>query len=453
MSRRPRRNKRNLPDGAIQLEIERLSHEGRGIALNKGKIAFVDGSLTGETVTARYLNSRSRYDELKVDTVLQSSPDRVTPTCPFFGTCGGCSLQHLSSKEQINFKQKLLLEQLCHATGLELSSIKLLDVLQTGGYNYRRKARLAVRYVAKKGGALVGFREKYSSFITEMDNCHVLIDPIARLIAPLRNLIDQLDAKFDIPQFEVAAGEQDKDLSQVALIMRHLKPLSESDQAFIKEFAMNYHCDFYLQPKGVETIHKIWPDTEPQKLQYHLPSFDLIMEFHPSEFVQVNGAINRKLIPLALELLDLQSDDRVLDLFCGLGNFTLPIATKCQKVVGIEASEAMVQRGRENAALNNISNAEFHAANLYESVTAQTWSEQSFTKVLLDPPRSGAIELIDFLSKLNVEKIIYISCNPATLARDSAKILESGYNLNKAGVIDMFPHTTHVESIIEFVRH
>ncbi len=451
MSRRRRRNKRNLPDAAVRLTIDRLSHEGRGIASNNGKIAFVDGSLPGETVTARYLNSRSRYDELTVETIVEPSPNRVTPACPFFGVCGGCSLQHLASSEQILFKQKQLLDQLCHATGLEVSSVEILKVLQADAYNYRRKARLAVRFVSKKGGALVGFREKHHTFITDMDDCHVLIEPIASLIKPLRELINQLDSKFDIPQFEVAAGERDAGLYQVALIMRHLKPLPESDLGLVRNFAIKHQVDFYLQSKGVETIRKFWPETKTQRLQYQLPDYGFTMEFHPSEFIQVNGAINRQIIPLALELLDLQKDDQVLDLFCGLGNFTLPIATSCLNVVGVEGSESMVERARENAINNDVKNAEFYATNLYESFSSQSWSKRRFTKVLLDPPRSGAIELIDFLANLGAAKIVYISCNPATLARDAARLSENGYTLKKAGVIDMFPHTAHVESIIEFV--
>ena len=450
MSRRSRRSKQNLPEQAIQLKIDRLSHEGRGIASISGKIAFVDGALPDETVTARYLQSRSRYDELVTETVLAPSADRTTPGCAFFGRCGGCSLQHLSTSAQIEFKQQLLLDQLHHAIGVSETDISLLPFLQGEPYNYRRKARLAVRFVAKKGGALVGFREKYSRFITEMDDCRVLVEPVASLINPLRELVSNLESRLFIPQFEVAAGDAGQKGHQVALVMRHMRSLSNSDLDLILKFAERHQCDFYLQPKGVDTIHKIWPEDGPQRLQYCLPDYDLVMNFHPSDFIQVNGIINRQLIPLAIELLDLKAEDRVLDLFCGLGNFTLPIARHCDVVAGIEGSEVMVQRAMENAELNHVGNAEFHVANLYEAISNHPWSEQDFTKILLDPPRSGAIELIDFLVRQGAQKIVYISCNPATLVRDAAKLIEKGYTLNRVGVIDMFPHTAHVESIAEF---
>lgn len=450
MARRGQRRRKNLPDEPVELTVDRISHEGRGIASNNGKVAFVEGALPGERVVASYLDTRASFDELTVDKVLDPSPDRVIPPCACFGTCGGCSLQHLAPDAQISFKREFLLDQLCHTAGLDPAGFEILDNLVGDTVHYRRKARLAVRFVSKKGGALVGFREKRSTFITDMTNCKVLERQIADLIAPLRELINSLDARMSVPQFEVAAGHNEAGRPTVALVMRHLEDLSQSDIDRLLEFAQVQKCEFYLQPKGTDSIHRIWPEDGKERLHYTLPDYDLAMQFHPVDFVQINEKINSKAVDLALDLLDLQPQDEVLDLFCGLGNFTLPMARSCRQVIGVEGSALMVRRAEENAASNAIENVSFDAADLYNLSGNEYWYKRKYNKVLLDPPRSGALEVIDWLALSGAGAIVYISCNPATLARDTARLLSKGYRLSHAGVMDMFPHTAHVESIARF---
>ncbi len=461
MSRR-RQGRGRLPSEPVILDITSLSHEGRGVAHIEGKVAFVDGALADEQVSASYVRRRGRFDELKTATVLSPSPLRVTPPCGYAGLCGGCSLQHMDVNGQIEFKQSVLLEQLRHATGLELDNLEILPKLQDATEHYRRKARLAIRVVNKKGGALVGFREKYSSFITDMSDCKVLVKEVAELIQPLRVLITELRSSHSVPQIEVAVGEvldqskhEKTQLAQayqhrVALVFRHLQPFTESDNTALLGFAQKHEIDLYLQPAGNASVHKIFPADTAERLQYFLPEFDLQLNFHPMDFTQVNAGINRKIISRALELLELEKEDTVLDLFCGLGNFTLAIARQVRQVVGVEGSEEMVARGFENATLNRIANVQFYAADLFQSIHAKEWSQLKYNKILLDPPRSGAIEIIAEIAKLQAEKIVYISCNPATLARDSAELIKAGYKLRATGVMDMFPHTTHVESMAVF---
>lgn len=451
--RRIRRQK--LPLEPVELEISSVSHEGRGVAHREGKVAFVDGALVGELVSAQFVRKRSKFDEFKTLEVKNPSPQRVEPPCQFTSQCGGCSLQHWQPEQQIQFKQSVLLEQLAHAIGQQAQDFEVLAPLLGPTLNYRRKARLGVRLVEKKGGVLVGFREKYSSFITEMDNCSVLIEEVAQLISPLRELIGNLEGKRIIPQIEVAAGDKpDVDvelgLNQVALVFRHLEELSETDVGQLTEFAISNGIHLYLQPGNNDSVHKIFPVAESDRLQYSLPEFDLKLNFHPMDFTQINAGINRAIVSQALEKLALEPTDVVLDLFCGLGNFTLALARGCAEVVGVEGSEEMVRRGYENAAANGITNVRFFAANLAESMANKEWSSIKFDKVLLDPPRSGAAEIIEEVAALKAKKIVYVSCNPATLARDTASLLSFGYRLISAGVMDMFPHTTHVESMAEF---
>lgn len=457
MSRR-RHGRGKLPSEPVTLEVTSLSHEGRGVAHLEGKVAFVDGALAGEQVSANYVRRRGRFDELKTSTVIQPSSHRVTPPCEFAGLCGGCSLQHMDVNAQIEFKQSVLLEQMQHATGLDIAAFDLLPKLQDATQHYRRKARLAIRIVNKKGGALVGFREKYSSFITDMNNCKVLVEKVAQLIEPLRLLITDLQGRYSIPQIEVAVGETPSPqtdslyLDKVALVVRHLQALSDSDSNALCLFAEQHQFDLYLQPGGNDSVHKMFPRDGLDRLHYFLPEFELQMNFHPMDFIQVNAGINRKIVSRALSLLELSKDDTVLDLFCGLGNFTLALARQAKNVVGIEGSEEMVLRGQENASLNNIDNAQFYTADLFQSIEAKEWSKLEYSKILLDPPRSGAIEIIKEVASLGAEKIVYISCNPATLARDSVELISAGYSLRSAGVMDMFPHTTHVESMAVFER-
>lgn len=449
-----RRNK--LPTEAMQLQIQRLSHDGRGIASIEGKIAFVDGALTGESVSAVYVARHKQYDELRAQEILVSASERVVPPCAHASVCGGCAMQHLHPDAQVQLKERVLHEQMQHIGGL--TQYEHLPAIRSQSVAYRRKARLAVRYVTKKESMLVGFREKNSTFIAEMSDCAVLNDKVSGLIAPLRAFLAERECRYTIPQIEVAVGELPTATAlgvhpaeDVVLIVRHLEPLSQGDLEAFLQFARDHAVQMYLQPKGPDSVHKVWPVDGGDRLYYHLPEFGLRMAFHPTDFTQVNGELNRSMISRALTMLDPQKDEQILDLFCGLGNFTLPLATRSQYVVGVEGSEEMVRRGFENARQNGLDNVEFHAANLCVDFGASSWAARKYDKILLDPPRSGALEIIPVVAAMGARKILYISCNPATLARDAGELVKHGYVLTRAGVMDMFPHTSHVESIAEFV--
>lgn len=451
-----KRRRQKLPSEAIEIEIQRLSHDGRGVGNIDGKIAFVQGAITGERVLAQYTGQRKQFDELQTVEVLSASPDRVTPPCVHADICGGCAMQHIASSVQIALKEKVLHDHLAHIGGL--SKFETIPPMLSQTEGYRRKARLGARYVSKKEAMVIGFREKNSSFIAEMGSCAVLNAAVSALIMPLRELLVNFDGRLALPQIEVAIGENEQAQAsaehladQVALVVRHLEPLSEHDAAALIEFAKQHTLHMYLQPKGADSIHKVWPEDSNERLYYYLPDFGLRMAFHPVDFTQVNGELNRKMIAFALDLLDPQADETVLDLFCGLGNFTLPIATRCKRVVGVEGSEEMVQRGFENAHANGIENASFYSADLTKEFDEKTWAQPVYEKILLDPPRSGALEIIPRLAAFRAKKIVYISCNPATLARDAGELAKHGYVMTQAGVMDMFPHTGHVESIAEFV--
>ncbi len=454
MSSTRRRNK--LPTEAVELQVQRLSHDGRGVASINGKIAFVDGALTGETATARYVARHKQYDELRAETILVPAAERVEPPCAYASVCGGCAMQHLHPDAQIQLKERVLHEQMQHIGGLQ--QYEHLPALRSQSVGYRRKARLAVRYVVKKDAMLVGFREKNSTFIAQMDDCAVLNPRVARLIAPLREFLAARDCRYTVPQIEVAVGEIDVPSAQgvhapddVALIVRHLEPLTAADRQAFSDLGREHGITLYLQPGGSDSVQRLWPAEGEDRLHYYLPQFGLRMAFHPTDFTQVNGELNREMIARALEMLDPQKEDTVLDLFCGLGNFTLPLATRCRHVVGVEGSDEMVRRGFENARANGLDNVEFHAANLCVDFGSATWAVHRYDKILLDPPRSGALEIIPVIAAMRARKILYISCNPATLARDAGELVKHGYRLTRAGVMDMFPHTSHVESIAEFV--
>ena len=443
MSAQPKKKK--LPPEPVEAPIESLTHEGRGIARIDGKTVFVEGALAGERVRFQYTRKRSHLDEAKVLEVLEPSPLRVTPACRHFGVCGGCSLQHMDPQAQIEHKQAVLMELLQHFG--QVQPREVIPPLQGQPYAYRRKARLGVKYVAKKGLVLVGFREKGSHFLTDITECPVLDVSVGKLIVPLREMITTLDAREQIPQIEVAVGDK-----HTALVFRHLVPLSEHDLNTLLDFARAHSLELYLQPKGNDSVHKIWPENGYERLSYRFDSFDVELLFHPMDFTQVNAGINRRMLPLALELLDPQEDERVLDLFCGLGNFTLPLARRAGHVIGVEGDEAMVVRGRENARHNGLTNIEFYGANLAGEFYNEPWARQGFDKILVDPPRTGALEIIKHFPHFNARRIVYVSCNPATLARDAGELQKQGYTLVKAGVMDMFPHTAHVESIALFEK-
>ncbi|MCG2579325.1 MAG: 23S rRNA (uracil(1939)-C(5))-methyltransferase RlmD [Marinobacter sp.] len=441
-----RRRRKALPKEPVRCAVETLSHDGRGIARQDGKTQFVDGALPGETVMAKVVGSRSKFDELRTLEVLQAAPTRVTPPCEFADLCGGCSLQHMGPDAQIQFKEDTLREHFAHFGGIEPEEW-VAPMLSPETLGYRRKARLGVRYVQARDSVLVGFREKRNSFLTDIDRCAVLDPRIGERITPLRDMLHKLDAYSRIAQVEVACGDD-----AAVMVFRNMDELSDSDRAALIAFGQAHDLHIYLQPKGPDTVHCIWPEEGEERLGYRLEEFDLTMKFHPMDFTQVNAGINGTMVHRAVEWLDVQPDERVLDLFCGLGNFTLPLARKAGQVVGVEGDDAMVVRGRENAELNGLNNVTFHGADLQADFTSQPWAGEGFDKILIDPPRSGAQEVCEYLTAFGAKRIVYVSCNPATLARDAGVMVRNGYRLVRAGVMDMFPHTTHVESIALFER-
>ena len=439
------RRRKQLPETPEPASIETLSHDGRGIARRDGKTTFIDNALPGEEVMFKFTYMRRKFDEGKAVEIVTASPDRVTPPCEHSTLCGGCSLQHMSPAVQVARKEAVLREQLQHFGGLEPE--EWLPPLTGPVTGYRSKARLGVKYVEAKGETLVGFREKRNSFIAQLRTCEVLIPDVGHRLSELRTLMHSLESRSRIPQIELAAGDDD-----VALIIRHLDPLPEADQQALVGFCQNlgWHC--YLQPGNESTVHRVWPEEGEQRLYYSHPSAGVELAFHPTDFTQVNAEINRKMVPLALDLLDISPEHTVLDLFCGLGNFTIPAAKRAGKVVGVEVSQAMVQRGYENARRNGLENLEFHAWDLSQDVSGQAWARQAYDRILIDPPRTGALEMVKLMPRLGASRIVYVSCNPATLARDAGELMALGYRLKAAGVMDMFPHTTHVESIAVFEK-
>lgn len=437
----------------VELSITALSHEGRGIAHREGKIVFVHGALPGERVQAQVTMSHKKYDEAGVTEVIEASADRVPAPCLHFGVCGGCSLQHMAPSAQIVFKQSVLAEQLQHFGGM--TPLTWLPPLTNPDHAYRRKARLGVKFVIKKDKLLVGFRERQASYLADLDACAVMDPRLGQAITPLKELIGGLAARDFIAQVEVAAGDD-----TVALIFRHLEALQGSDVEALIGFCRDRDWQCYLQPGNYETVHRVWPLEGSDRLHYHLPDYSapgaattgLTMAFHPNDFTQVNAGINQRMIKLALDLLDPQPHERVLDLFCGLGNFTLPLATRAREVVGVEGVSAMVDRGYENARANGLNNVSFYAQDLTKDFSEQPWATLGFDKILIDPPRSGALEVIPHLLRFGAKRVVYVSCNPATLARDAGEMAKAGYVLLEAGVMDMFTHTTHVESIAVFER-
>lgn len=423
--------------------ITDLSHDGRGIAHINGKTTFVSGALPNETIKAQYTNKRSQFDEAKMLEVITPSPERVQPPCQHFGICGGCSMQHMSPALQIQHKQQALLNQLKHFGHIEPE--QLLTPLTGPTLGYRRKGRLGVRFVRKKQRLLVGFREINGRMLADLQQCEVLDPRVGKKLTELAALITKMAHYDHIPQIEVAAGD-----TQVALIFRHMVALDDAEIQLLCEFGQMHDFDIYLQPAGMDSIHKIFPADGNLRLSYRLHDENLELLFHPADFTQVNIDINQQMIKQALALLDLSPTDKVLDLFCGLGNFTLPIAKHCQHVTGVEGDAAMVKRGYENAAHNKLDNVTFYSANLMEDFTQAPWFKAGYDKVLLDPPRAGALEIVTQLATLKVKRIVYVSCHPATLARDAGVLIQNGYRLKSAGVMDMFPHTEHVESIAMF---
>lgn len=426
--------------------IESLDQEGRGIARCDGKTIFVEGALTGEVVTAAVYRKKPSYEQANVQRVVRESSQRVVPRCVNFGNCGGCSLQHLDARAQVAAKQRVLEDNLWHI-GKVRADI-LLPPLYGPAWAYRRRARLTARYVVKKGGSLIGFHEKRSSFVADMTNCEVLPPSISKLLPLLRELVNRLSIRERLPQIEVACGD-----TADVLVMRVLAPPSDADKTLLRAFADAHGVHLYLQPRGPETAHPFWPEA-PADLYYALPEFGVKMPFFPTEFTQVNHEVNRVLVHRALALLAPRPGERIADMFCGIGNFSLPIARSGAHVLGIEGSASLVQRATENAACNGLSDQVRYRAMNLSDITAEGFAALGpLDRMLIDPPRDGAVALVRSLAAAPPARIVYVSCNPATLARDaSILVYEQHYALSCAGVVNMFPHTAHVESIAVFDR-
>lgn len=445
--KRTRRGKSRLPEESVEVDITAMSNEGRGIAHVDNRTVFIDQALVGERVLFKYTRVTKNIAEGRAVEILRPSDLRVEPKCSAFEMCGGCSLQHMSSQAQIELKQAMLLDQLKHN---EVMPDEVLAPLLGPEYGYRHKARLGVRYVHKKEKVLVGFRERNSSFLTVTTRCEVLHPSVGEIIDELAECINQLEEKRTIPQIEVAVGD-----NQTVLVFRHLEVLSDTDRQVLADFCKQKSLVCYLQAGKPDDLELLYPQ-QVESLYYQLPLDErkLKIEFQPSDFTQVNPEINKRMVADAIDYLDLKKTDMVLDLFSGLGNFSLAMAGRCKQVIAVEGSLAMVKKARDNAELNNIENVEFIYADLYsEEVLAAPWLKQKYDKILLDPPRSGAAAILPALKKMQAKVIVYVSCHPATLARDATVLVhELGYKLTKAGIMNMFPHTGHVESIAVFEK-
>jgi 23S rRNA (uracil1939-C5)-methyltransferase len=428
------------------LTVESLDQEGRGVARRDGKAIFIEGALPGETVTYSSYRKKAAYEVATLVRVLKPSAQRVVPGCRYFGTCGGCSLQHLDSRAQVAVKQRVLEDSLWHIGRVEPEQI--LPAIHGPAWGYRHRARLAVRHVPKKGGALVGFHEKRSSYIADMGSCEILPPRISALIRPLRNLVDALSIRTRLPQIEVAVGA-----AADVLVLRVLEPLLPPDVEALRGFAERHGVHLHLQTRGPESAAPM-SAADAADLYYELPDFDLKIRFSPTEFTQVNHSINQVLVRRALALLDPQPGERVADMFCGIGNFALAIARRGATVVGAEGSAELVRRAASNAEMNALAAAaSFVEIDLYRLDAAQLAKLGRFDRMLLDPPRDGAVELVKSLPDDGPRRLVYVSCSPATLARDAAVLTQTrGYRLSAAGVVNMFPHTSHVESIAVFDR-
>ena len=425
----------------MRLEIDALDAEGRGVARNAGKVVFVEGAMAGEAVEARLLESKSKFDRARAEQILRPSASRRDPQCPHFGICGGCATQHVDGRTQVAAKQRWLEDNLARIGKVGVGA--LLAPIHGPEWGYRHRARLSVRYVHNKGGGLVGFREKRSTYVADMRGCEVLPPAVAALIVPLRALVGGLSIRDRLPQIEIAVGEE-----STVLLFRHLLPLTDADRALLRAFGDEHRVQIWLQPEGPDSA-KLFHPAGAAGLYYALPEFGLKMEFKPADFTQVNPGVNRKLVARAIGLLDPQPGERIADLFCGIGNFTLPIAARGAQVIGFEGSAPLVERARGNAAANGLV-AQFEVTDLFKP---NLGPYGRFEKFLLDPPREGAAALVAALPEAWPRRIVYVSCDPATLARDAEVLVHhKGFELAAAGVVNMFPHTAHVESIALFER-
>jgi 23S rRNA (uracil1939-C5)-methyltransferase len=426
------------------VEIVDLTHDGRGVAKSDGKTVFVDGALPGETVSMLRMRRRRKLDEARTEAIIKASPDRVEPACDHFGVCGACSLQHMSGEAQLKAKNGVLRENLRRIGQVEAEAE--FEPVAGPMWGYRRRARLGARLVEGKGKVVVGFREKFKSYITDTRECPVLAGSAGELIVPLSRLLTPLTIARRVPQVEICVAD-----NRTALIVRVLDEPTEDDLAALRSFQDEHDVDIYLQTGGLDSVAPLNSDAE--RLCYRLDSFGLTFRFLPTDFIQINAELNASMVGRTIDLLDVQAGNEVLDLFCGIGNFSLPLARAGAQVTAVEGDQSLVDRARENATLNGLGNVNFHCADLFEDCTGVAWLGQKFDSVLLDPPRAGAEKILPVIAAGGPRKIVYVSCHAATLARDANVLVnEFGYALRGAGVMDMFPHTTHVESIALFER-
>jgi 23S rRNA (uracil1939-C5)-methyltransferase len=426
--------------------ISGVTHDGRGIADVGGKKVFVAGALEGELVRFIRRKSKRNFDEAELLEVVEASANRIEARCEAFGRCGGCSLQHVSAEEQRAIKFKTLQDNLERIGGVVPD--EWLEPIVAPIWNYRRRGRLAVKDVPAKGRVLVGFRERHAPFITDMHRCEVLAKPVDSLIEPLSELIAGLSIRARLPQIEVAVAE-----NAVALVFRVLDAPTVADLERLREFGIAHDIRMYLQPGGLDSVALLGPEEQVEPLFYTLSAFDIRIEFDPVGFVQVNSDINEQMVAKAIDLLQLEPEHRVLDLYCGIGNFSLPLARRCNEVLGIEGDNMLVAAARHNATVNKLANASFRTADLSKIDGSEGWVQEHWDRVLLDPARSGAAEVVQNMRAIGAQRIVYVSCHPGTLARDAGTLVNDlGYRLESAGIIDMFPHTAHVESIAVFSR-
>jgi 23S rRNA (uracil1939-C5)-methyltransferase len=427
-----------------EADIVDLSHEAHGVARLDGKAVFVTDALPGERVMLKRVKRHRNFDEAVLESVITPSPDRVTPACPHYGTCGGCALQHLAPQAQLAFKQAQLLENLARLGSVEPE--RVLEPLIGPVWGYRRRARLGIKHVPRKGRVLVGFRERSAPYVADLHECRVLAAPLGTLIDPLADLVGGLSIAARVPQAEVAVAD-----NACALVLRVLDPPSDDDLLRMREWERTHGARLYLQPGGPATVAPLTPGHEP--LRYLLPAFDVSLEFEPTDFIQVNGALNQAMVSRAIELLEPQPGERVLDLFCGLGNFSLPLARRAGEVLGVEGEPGLVSRAVRNAARQGIANVTYITADLTAPTLDAAWATRGYDRVLLDPPRAGAREVLPVVGASGAGRVVYISCHPGSLARDAGILVrDHGFRLVAAGVMDMFPHTTHVEAMAVFER-
>jgi 23S rRNA (uracil1939-C5)-methyltransferase len=429
-----------------EADIVDLTHEAAGVARIEGKTVFVADALPGERVVLRRTHRQRKLDYAVTEQVLNASPDRVAPKCPHFGLCGGCALQHLAPAAQLAFKQTQLVENLARLGSVQAQ--RLLPPLEGPVWNYRRRARLGIKLVPRKGKVLVGFRERSSPYVADLHECHVLVEPVGALMTPLGRMVERLSIASRVPQAEIAVAE-----GIVVLVLRVLDMPTAADLECMADFERAHPVRIYLQPGGPGTVAPLDPSGASVPLRYRLPAHDVTIDFEPTDFVQINGLLNEAMIDQALGMLEATPTDTVLDLFCGLGNFSLPLAKRAAQVVAVEGDEALVRRARGNAARNNVTNVEFHVADLFKDVAGLPWARRSYDRVLLDPPRAGAKEVLPVVAASGAQRVVYISCHSGSLARDAGLLVrEHGFQLTTAGVMDMFPHTTHVEAMAVFDR-